>query len=130
MGSYDDAFMVEVVLAEKTNLAWLQDLFNQLEPIPEVHCWYTSKTRKVRIIIDDSSDYYNGRCPEMNHSWCHGWIVRGICERIREFFDREGYDYDDVRFVPIEWIRVDNRLVKIHDDQRVPFELEKVPLHG
>src|SRR4051794_12704592 len=91
--SYEkDALHTQVTLSEDTKIGWVSEFVDELRLIPEVHPYFIVAKRELEIFVDMESDYYHGRSPHSPHSFCHGWIVRGIVEYInRTLVNNGGY---------------------------------------
>lgn len=124
-----DALRTKFTLAKTTQLNKVADLIKQLAEIPEVNTFASVSKCEVEIFIDMESDYYHGRSPHMNHSWCHGWIVRGITQRIEDLVADIIEGGEPIYWQQVKWIPSGRRLVST-SDVTVGFELRKVPLHG
>jgi hypothetical protein len=119
------AFRTTVDVDSNLTLGWLEIVMAELREIPEAHAFYTASSRELVVIIDTESDYYHGRSPAEPHGWCHGWIVRGIMEFMRDSFSQQGYTLE---WEVIDWLPSLNRVLRVHKDEEIGFSLHKVPL--
>lgn len=123
-----DALTTRIFLPKGIAFDRLSQFVKQLREIPEVSVYLLIEKQELDIFVDMDSDYYHGRSPHAAHSWCHGWIVRGIIEMITEELTMIGAD-DEYEWKQIRWIPNRRQTVRV-DDVPVGFELKKVPLHA
>lgn len=115
------ALMVIWEIPNEFDLGALSDFADQMRQIPEVAYSYSLSTREMKLIINWDTDYLSHRSPQAPHEFCRGWIVRGIVQRVEEWFPNHRFAWQHIRLR-------DGRIAKVEDDP-VPFELRRIDLH-
>jgi len=126
--SYEkDALHTKVTFSEDAKLGSVSGFVAEIREIPEVYAFFNTGTRELDIYVNMHSDYYHGRSPHASHEFCHGWITRGIVEKLEWQLRNMGGYY--VTWEQVQWIPERRQIVKV-DDTPVTFEVKKVPLHA
>lgn len=128
--SYEqDALRTTVTVSQNAKLVWLSEFVSRLNEIPEITAVVMLSQRKIDIYVDMETDYYNGRSPHANHSFCHGWIARGIVESIEnELLIAGEFEQTELVWEQIKWIPERRQIIKV-DDTVPGRSLKKVRLN-